>query len=105
MLERCFGSWFILHSQAKCIFCDEETRLQRAKEKNNFSQEKYEKLSNIQFSQEKKKKYADYIIESGKAGEELKANIKEILEYSGISFTLFRINHRCTYCIDLAHQA
>ena len=63
-----------------CIYCDEETRLKRAKEKNNFSQEKYEKLSDIQLSQEQKKKYADYLIDSGKAAEELEANIKEIIE-------------------------
>lgn len=63
-----------------CIYCPEDTRLERAKRKNNFSQEKYNKLSEIQLDQEKKKKYADYIIDSNQSLDHLKRDINNIIK-------------------------
>lgn len=62
------------------IFCDENKRQLRAKERQNYSQEKYEKLKEIQLSQESKKKYADYVINSGNERAKIKEDINNIIE-------------------------
>lgn len=63
-----------------CIYCSEDIRLERAKKKKNFSQDKFDKLSEIQLDQEAKKKYADYVIDSNQEIEQLRVYINKLIE-------------------------
>lgn len=63
-----------------CVYCDEKTREERAKQKKNFSIERYKKLEEIQLSQEEKKRYADYVIDSGKDDLEITREVKQLVQ-------------------------
>lgn len=67
-------------SYSICVFCSEKMRLDRAKSKYNFDMEIFEKINKIQFSQDKKKSLASFVINSENTSEEIKNSLSRILE-------------------------
>ena len=57
LFETEFNTYF---DYSICVYCNEENREKRAKKRGNFNLEIYNKIKNIQLSQEEKKKLADF---------------------------------------------
>lgn len=77
LFEKNFNTYF---DYTICVYCDEEVRLQRAKKKKNFSNDIYEKLKQIQLSQEEKLRRADYGIKCHGNQAEIMNKIKQIID-------------------------
>jgi len=63
-----------------CVFCKEEVRLERSKNKGNFDQEIYDKLKSIQLSQDEKVRRANFVIDSDNSKEEIEDRIRQIIK-------------------------
>lgn len=62
-----------------CVYCSEETRLQRAKKRGLGDINLYNKIKAAQLPQEEKKKRADFIINSDNSQEEIEKSLKDII--------------------------
>lgn len=62
-----------------CVYCSEETRLQRAKKRGIDDISLYNKIKSAQLSQEEKKRRADYTINSDNSQKEIEKSLKDII--------------------------
>lgn len=62
-----------------CVYCSEETRLQRAKKRGICDINLYNKIKSAQLSQDEKKKRADFTINSDTSQKEIEKSLKDII--------------------------
>ena len=62
-----------------CVYCSEDVRIRRASARLNYDQETFEKITNIQMPQGKKRELADYVINSDQDEVILKKNITQLI--------------------------
>jgi dephospho-CoA kinase len=62
-----------------CVYCSEETRLQRAKKRGIDDISLYNKIKSAQLPQEEKKRRADFTINSDNSQKEIEKSLKDII--------------------------
>ena len=62
-----------------CVFCSEKTRVSRANARGIVDPEIFEKIKQIQFSQDEKKNRADFIVDSEQEKEKIEEVLTEII--------------------------
>ena len=77
LFESNFDRYF---SYSICVYCFEETRLERAKQRKGYDIEMLKKINLVQFSQEDKKKKSDFVVNSEQSVEEINLILKNIIE-------------------------
>lgn len=77
LFESNFDEYF---SYAICVYCSEETRLQRAKERGINNIGLYNKIKSVQLDQEEKKRRSDFVINSDTSQREIEKSLEEIIK-------------------------
>lgn len=78
LFESGFDKYF---DYSVCVYCNENSRFNRAKEKKNFNMNFYQKIEKIQMSQKDKIQKADLIINTDLSNDELKSEILNIINH------------------------
>jgi dephospho-CoA kinase len=73
------AGWDGIFDYVLLVTADDEIRLKRLVQRNNFSEEEAKKRINAQISQEEKIKKADFVIDNSASIEEVQIKIKEVL--------------------------
>lgn len=77
LFENNFATYF---AYSICVFCSEEARLLRAKQRGVLDMALFYKINRAQMSQDEKKQRADFTINSEKHELEIKKSIEKIIE-------------------------
>lgn len=77
LFETGFDKYFLYNI---CVFCSEETRVKRAKDRNIDSYKNFKKINEIQMKPMEKKKRADFSVNSEMELEKIKESLKDIIK-------------------------
>lgn len=80
LFESGFDKFFLSNI---CVFCSENTRIERAQSRAGFDQIIFEKIKEIQIPQEEKKNRANFIIDSEQQAETIEKDLRAIMEKIG----------------------